>query len=355
MFRPSARYILATTALVWAVSTSALAATMDYLGAWSNTATYATGKVIVYNKAIYYSLKSTLSAPNKNYVPSSNPTWWAQVGTVGNTILSGIGNPTSQNLGQVGDFYINTATNMIFGPKAAISPFWPATGVSLQGPKGDAGAVGVMGPTGPQGATGTQGATGLQGAPGVQGATGPQGSVGPQGAQGLQGVQGTKGETGDKGDSGAKGDTGPVAPGSMVVDARGDAIGHVLDQQNTELWVLMQFDGIWTRVLLGRSGFYTEGNSGNPYTPGEYYTELNCAGTNYMAAESFPPVAFVSGPGGLATNATAYYPKPPYAEMTFKSTRSMAGQPCYNNGSTLIVGEPATTPLSNFQAPFELK
>jgi len=60
MFRPSARYILATTAVVWAVSTSALAATMDYLGAWSNTATYATGKVIVYNKAIYYSLKSTI-------------------------------------------------------------------------------------------------------------------------------------------------------------------------------------------------------------------------------------------------------------------------------------------------------
>jgi hypothetical protein len=47
-----------------------------------------------------------------------------------------------------GDFYINTATNTLFGPKA--NGTWPA-GVSLVGPQG---IQGVAGATGPQGASG---------------------------------------------------------------------------------------------------------------------------------------------------------------------------------------------------------
>lgn len=49
-------------------------------------------------------------------------------GPSGNTILNGIVNPTTQ--GVDGDFYINTATLYIFGPKAA--GVWPA-GVPLSG------------------------------------------------------------------------------------------------------------------------------------------------------------------------------------------------------------------------------
>jgi hypothetical protein len=56
-----------------------------------------------------------------------------------------------------GDFYINTVTNTLFGPKA--SGVWPS-GVSLVGPTG---ATGATGATGPQGATGATGATGAQG------------------------------------------------------------------------------------------------------------------------------------------------------------------------------------------------
>jgi hypothetical protein len=56
-----------------------------------------------------------------------------------------------------GDFYINTTTHTLFGPKA--SGAWP-TGISLVGP------AGAAGPTGSQGAAGAQGIQGLTGSTG---------------------------------------------------------------------------------------------------------------------------------------------------------------------------------------------
>ena len=53
-----------------------------------------------------------------------------QDGADGRTILSGTVDPTTE--GEDGDFYINTATTTLFGPKATT---WPA-GVSLVGPAG---------------------------------------------------------------------------------------------------------------------------------------------------------------------------------------------------------------------------
>ena len=75
--------------------------------------------------------------------PKASGTWPAGVsiigedgtngvdGTDGNTILSGTSDPTTE--GNDGDFYINTSTSYLFGPKA--SGVWP-TGVSLIGPEG---------------------------------------------------------------------------------------------------------------------------------------------------------------------------------------------------------------------------
>ncbi len=74
-------------------------------------------------------------------------------GTNGNTILSGTSAPSS-GVGANGDFYINTATFTIYGPKASGS--WP-TGVVY---KGADGATGPAGPTGATGATGPAGASG---------------------------------------------------------------------------------------------------------------------------------------------------------------------------------------------------
>jgi hypothetical protein len=87
-------------------------------------------------------------------------------GTNGTAVLNGITNPLSTT-GANGDFYINTATNTLFGPKT--SGAWP-TGVSLVGPTG---ATGPQGPIGLTGATGSTGATGPQGPQGLTGTSGP--------------------------------------------------------------------------------------------------------------------------------------------------------------------------------------
>jgi hypothetical protein len=68
-------------------------------------------------------------------------------GEHGNTVLSGPDDPMTDE-GDDGDFYINTTTNVIFGPKETIG--WGA-GVSLVGPKGDTGATGAQGVPGTPG------------------------------------------------------------------------------------------------------------------------------------------------------------------------------------------------------------
>jgi hypothetical protein len=90
------------------------------------------------------------------------------IGANGNSVLNGTVNPNLAT-GVDGDFYINTLTNEIFGPKSA--GVWPQ-GISLVGPSGLAGAPGPAGVAGPQGPAG---AIGLQGPAGPQGPTGPAG------------------------------------------------------------------------------------------------------------------------------------------------------------------------------------
>jgi hypothetical protein len=62
-------------------------------------------------------------------------------GTDGKTILYGTAAPTTEGVN--GDFYINTSTNFIYGPKAG--GVWPA-GTSLVGPVGATGASGAFSP-----------------------------------------------------------------------------------------------------------------------------------------------------------------------------------------------------------------
>lgn len=70
------------------------------------------------------------------------------VGSDGKTILNGTVAPTTE--GTDGDFYINTSTNFLYGPKA--SGTWPA-GISLVGPAGTDGTDGVDGIDGVDGRT----------------------------------------------------------------------------------------------------------------------------------------------------------------------------------------------------------
>lgn len=102
-------------------------------------------------------------------------------GINGTAVLNGITNPISTT-GANGDFYINTATNTLFGPKA--NGIWP-TGVSMVGPVGANGAPGPQGPAGVAGVQGPQGLQGLAGSPGANGVNGTNGINGSNGQNSL--------------------------------------------------------------------------------------------------------------------------------------------------------------------------
>jgi len=100
--------------------------------------------------------------------------------SVANTILNGRGAPTSK-IGINGDFYIDTISMNIYGPKT--KNLWPKP-VSLRGPSG------VDGKSGNDGRDGNNGAS----VSGAEGARGPKGDIGPQGLKGDKGDKGDPGE-----------------------------------------------------------------------------------------------------------------------------------------------------------------
>jgi hypothetical protein len=137
-----------------------------------------------------------------------------------NTILNGKGAPKS-SLGINGDFYIDTRSLLIYGPKRKGK--WP-TPQSIQGPTGPSGNDGkngadgkassntnvnnVAGPQGPQGLPGLQGEKGEKGDQGLPGAIGPAGLPGAPGANGANGSSGAPGPQGPQGATGATGPSG---------------------------------------------------------------------------------------------------------------------------------------------------
>jgi hypothetical protein len=138
-------------------------------------------------------------------------------GPDGKSILSGSVDPTIAQ-GVDGDFYLNTSTATLFGPKSG--GLW-SNAIILIGPAGPQGPQGLTGPTGPQGPQGPQGLTGNTGATGPQGPqglTGATGATGPQGPQGLTGATGATGPQGPQGLTGATGATGPQGPTGLTGD-----------------------------------------------------------------------------------------------------------------------------------------
>jgi hypothetical protein len=157
-----------------------------------------------------------------------------------NTVLNGKGAP-SNTLGINGDFYIDTRSLLISGPKK--SGKWPVAR-SLQGANGTNGTDGrngndaknvstassVAGPAGPQGERGEKGIDGIAGSSGAagvagaSGSTGPAGATGPagsgstgaQGPSGSNGTNGTNGSAGGTGLTGARGETGTVGPSEVT-------------------------------------------------------------------------------------------------------------------------------------------
>lgn len=184
----------------------------DYTVAVAGSATAAANAA---SEASGYAAAAASSATDASSSAAQAAATAATLSAEGKIVRSGAGVP-SNGLGNNGDFYINTSSWLIHGPKAG--GVWPS-GVNL---------------VGPQGATGLRGLQGLQG---IQGPKGDTGDTGPQGLQGLQGIQGPKGDTGDTGPQGpagsgatdyylgifASGPTshngGPVLPGALYFDS----------------------------------------------------------------------------------------------------------------------------------------
>lgn len=97
--------------------------------------------------------------------------------------------PPEDDVGERGDFYLDTSTNTLYGPKTD-SQWREATRI-----------IAEPGERGEDGLDGRHGAQGEAGARGPQGPAGPKGEKGSAGAQGVPGIPGTKGDDGKDGKS----------------------------------------------------------------------------------------------------------------------------------------------------------
>ena len=228
-------------------------------------------------------------------------------GTAGRTLLNGAGVPDN-GTGSNGDFYFDTTGSSIYGPKSA--GVWGA-GTSLVGPEGSPGNDGAPGASGADGADGVDGSSILNGSGAPGGGTGANGDFyldtgswtiyGPKtaGAWGsgvaLQGADGSPGTDGSPGADGADGRTilnGTTAPAGGT-GANGDfyintATSELYGPKTAGAWgsgVALQgadgapgSDGADGRTILNGSGapgggtgsdgdFYLDTASWNLYGP----------------------------------------------------------------------------------------
>jgi len=137
-----------------------------------------------------------------------------------NTLLNGLGAPNATD-GIDGDFYLDTLSSNLYGPKRKGKWPLPKNLVGPVGPQGPVGKQGSEGKVGDKGATtssaGSQGAQGIQGPQGTQGTPGPAGSSGPSGGAGIAGSVGATGAPGPQGSPGSAGAPGVGATGLQGV------------------------------------------------------------------------------------------------------------------------------------------
>lgn len=144
---------------------------------------------------------------NAIFGPRASGAWGSGTAMGGNSVLNGTSDPASE-VGSDGDFYINTSSKTIFGPKAA--GVW-TTGTSMVGPTGSTGATGATGAKGDAAAT-IQVVSTTTSLPGSEAQVtnsgtssnvllnfviprGQDGAPGEPGAAGAQGAQGPAGTT----------------------------------------------------------------------------------------------------------------------------------------------------------------
>jgi len=179
-----------------------------------------------------------VSGKNKSIKTTTKTAGRTSQAPILNTFLNGLGAPNATD-GIDGDFYLDTLSSNLYGPKKKGKWPLPKSLVGPVGPQGPVGKQGSEGKVGDKGATtstsGTQGIPGTPGTPGAAGSPGPSGGAGvagsvgatgapgPQGspgsagapgvgATGLQGVAGTPGSAGARGPIGETGTAGADGP-----------------------------------------------------------------------------------------------------------------------------------------------
>lgn len=213
-------------------------------------------------------------------------------------------------LGNIGDFYLNTATGDVHYKSAAST--WTLTG-NIKGPQGNAGATGATGPQGPAGATGAAGAigaTGPQGPVGLTGATGPQGpagATGPQGPTGATGPQGPAGLTGATGPQGAPGTNGNgILNGGIAPSNNQGVDGDFFVNTSTNTIYGPKANGVWPSgvSLVGPQGPAGATGAAGPQGPAGATGATGPQGP--VGATGLQGPAGATGPQGLvgATGAT---------------------------------------------------
>lgn len=190
--------------------------------------------------------------------------------SIPNTILNGVSAPT-KSIGINGDFYIDTKSLNMYGPKK--NNAWPLP-ISL---RGAAGANGSDGKTGAPGVAGSDGKT-VTNTSTVAGTTGATGATGSTGATGAAGLNGIAGETGAAGASGSAGPAGPPGPaGSTGATGATGATGSAGTSGVTTV-ALGAFSFINT--LTGTAGSSAQSANFGSLLPGKKYSmRLNISGT----------------------------------------------------------------------------
>ena len=267
-------------------------------------------------------------------------------GPAGAAVLNGTSNPTS-GVGNNGDFYINTTTNFIWGPKSGGA--WPGSGVSLVGPTGSTGAAGntvLNGTAVPAGGTGANGdfyirtTTNEIYGPKTAGAWGsPTSMIGPQGP------------TGATGSTGAPGSTGPAgADGKTVLNGTSDPTGGV--GTNGDFYINTSTNkifgpksgGVWpTGVsLVGPQGpTGATGSTGSPGSPGANGSSVLNGTSN--------PTSGVGADGDFYINTTNYTIWGPKASGAWPGSGvSLVGPSGSGSGNVSNVGTPTSGQLAQW-------
>jgi hypothetical protein len=224
-------------------------------------------------------------------------------GVDGRTVLATSGAP-SNGTGQAGDFAIDVAAGVIYGPKTTT---WPAAR-SLIGPAGSNGTNGTNGVNGntilattgaPSAGVGVAGDYALDVAAGI--IYGPKTTVWPAGRSivGAQGTPGTNGTNGAAGSPGAAGKT-ILATTGAPSNGTGTDGDYAMDVPAGVIYG-PKASGVWPagRSLVGATG---SAGVGIPTGGGTGQALLKQSGTNYDVAWGSPTAA---APSNMATTDTA--------------------------------------------------